>query len=181
VKYINKKRDRSSRTILKFFEDSDFRYQAKKSHRTRYRDYFKKFYLNYCYFRDHDLIDTKIGEGVDKVVFELSHTTHKAVKIYKGVREFNQERTNYEVLLEYGLENIVPKMEFRDQYSIVDKALPFSTSCNRLRVFVETIPFLHCHDCGVLDDRILILDLGTGSFEDKIQKNLDELRKINRS
>jgi signal peptidase I len=177
VKFINEKRNRSFKTILKFFEDSDFRYQAKKSHRTRYRDYFEKFYLNYCYFRDHDFIDSKIGEGVDKVVFTFSKSHHKVIKLYKDLDGFEKEKQNYETLLDIRLDNLVPQMAFYSQYSIIERAAP--VRLNRVpRILFKIV--LEQLDFGIIDDRILMLDLGE-IYQDVIRQNLGELRLINRS
>jgi len=178
VKFIDEKRNRSFKTILRFFEDSDFRYQTKKSQRTRYHDYFERFYLNYCYLRDHDLIDIKIGEGHDKVVFKLSNSPHKALKLYKDTIAFDQERTNYEILLEHGLENIVPKMEFHNQYSVSDLAR--SVSETDIPEALKNILFDRTlANFGVSEGKIIVLDLDEVDST-YVEENLRVLEKINR-
>ena len=176
---LRPKHHRSFETILSFFEDSEFQFKIKKYHRTRYRDHFEKFYVNYCYFRDHGVIGYKIAEGGSKIVFEFSSVSHKVIKLYKDADSFRNEKTHYEILLQYRLENIVPTMQFYDQHAVVDiVSVPKKLKIpKKLKgIIFDQNP----SNFGLLKNQFVVLDLNGINFS-HLKKHLHKLQKMNRS
>ena len=173
--------ERQFRKIVKFFESKEQQCSLRNRDKKKFRQFVRVHsacYKDYCYFLENNLIKTPmIGEGSEKVVFELEDSPDKVVKLYKTADAFDRENEHYEILLEFGLENLVPQMTFYSQYSIVERAAPVQLKRVPRILFKIVSEQL---DFGIIDNRILMLDLG-GIYQDAIRQNLDELRKINRS
>jgi len=173
--------ERQFTKIVRFFEDEVHRSSLKTHNKKKYKKFIhfhSTCYEDYLYLKKNNLIkNPSLGEGADKIVFESEHFSDKVIKLYKTADAFDRESEHYKILLEFGLENLVPRMAFYSQYSIVERAAPVQLDrVPRIlfRIVSEQLDF------GIIDDRILMLDLG-GIYQDAIRQNLDELRKINRS
>jgi len=170
--------ERQFSRIVRFFEDEVYQSSLKKHNKKKFIHFHSTCYENYLYLKRNNLIkNSSLGEGAEKIVFELEHFSDKVVKLYKTADAFDRESQNYKILLEFGLENLVPQMMFYSQYSIVERAAPVQlkrVSRILFKIVSEQLDF------GIIDDRILMLDLGE-IYQDVIRQNLDELRLINRS
>ena len=180
--------ERQFRSIIKFFENEERQTSIKKRDKKKYKRFIRVHstsYKTYCYFLENNLIKTPmIGEGAEKVIFELEGDPTKVLKIYKTPGSYNREKRNYRFLKNLDLDNIIPCMDFNDQqnYAIVDRALPVDVTKYRVpTVLNDILPKERTYKhFGIIDDRIVAIDLGT-VFDDIVLENLDKLKQINRS
>lgn len=164
--------------IVQFFENKNYRYSIKKSYRNNLNLKYRKCYELYKNFSETNTIGTIVGQGRDKVVFEYNDNNDKVIKIFYLESSFNDEQKNYNFLLSQGLDNIVPKMKFYDQYSIVEKVkgnTPQKNVLNHMLLKVEGDPGMR--NFGILNDRLVLMDLGSLNY-DHINENLEILKKI---
>ena len=164
--------------ILEFFEDKKYRYSIKKSYRDKLDLKYKKCYEIYKNLSEKNIIGLIVGQGRDKVVFEHNNYNDKVIKIFYSESSFNDEQTNYNFLLSQHLDNIVPKMEFYDQYSIVEKVecnIPNKNMLNHMLLKVEGDPGIR--NFGMLNGKIVLMDLGSLDY-DHIKDNIKNLKNI---
>jgi len=165
--------------ICDFFEDKIFYNSINQSDRKSLEEKYSKCYQNYNNFHHNDLLDNIIGEGNDKIVFNLKEQKESVVKFFKTRDAFNHEKENYYFLLNSNLENLVPKMEFFDQYSIVEKVklknFKEGLESNSKLLKIESDP--GARNFGTLNDRTVLMDLGCIDYN-YIKENLEILQKL---
>ena len=165
-KRLSIKNDRFS-IILNFFENKQFRYKVKRSHRERYWKKFYQVYNIYRHFKERNWLGKQF-EGGGKAVFEL-HNTNLVLKIYKTKYEYDEEYKNFHFLKENGLGALVPRGHFFDRFSLFEKA---DTSNSYPAIFKKVHKDLSLINFGKINDSPVILDI-TSIDREKIleQKN----------
>lgn len=110
-----------------FFKKKEFYFVMQKagldkSFSKKYQSCYDTF--NYCL--KNNLIDFKINEGHKKVIFQAKNNNDYVIKIFKTHEDYNSEKSYYDRLINYGLEKLVPRMNFQNNFSIVEKIEPVS-------------------------------------------------------
>jgi hypothetical protein len=165
--------------ICNFFEDKTFYNSINQSDRKLLEERYSKCYELYKNFQHNNLLDTIIGEGNDKIVFSLKNKNDSVVKFFKTKDAFNHEKENYHFLINSNLQHLVPKMEFFDQHSIVEKVklknFKDGLESNSKLLKIESDP--GTRNFGILNGRTVLMDLGCIDYN-YINENLEFLKTI---
>lgn len=115
------------KNIKSFFRREEF-YLAMEQARL-VKSFSKKYepcYRAYDRCLTNNMLGFKISEGHKKVIYDAKSNPGHVIKIFKTPADYDSEKSYYDRLINYGLEKLVPKMTFEDQYSIVEKINPVS-------------------------------------------------------
>jgi hypothetical protein len=112
-------------------------------------------------------------------VFSLKNKNDSVVKFFKTKDAFNHEKENYHFLINSNLQHLVPKMEFFDQHSIVEKVklknFKDGLESNSKLLKIESDP--GTRNFGILNGRTVLMDLGCIDYN-YINENLEFLKTI---
>ena len=167
--------------IKNFFEDETFYKSIVKQDQKRLKSIYSKFYNLYTKFYQDNKLGDVLGEGNEKIVFSLLEQSDKVIKFYKTKEAFENEKDNYFFFVESELDHLVPKMEFADQYSIVELVEGVNTINFGIKSNIELLKLegeAATNNFGFVKGRPVLMDLGSID-RDYINKNIENLKSIN--